>query len=109
MSTHIWFHEQMNTVEYPTSNLYYGELSDGRRHGFGFMLYNRGGNYEGYWKRGKKHGTGTRVYNTGDVYRGNFRKGLRHGKGECRWKGDDTFYDLRWNRNEIVEKQNTHA
>lgn len=37
--------------------------------------------YEGEWKDGKKHGFGTIVYKDGARYEGNFQNGYKHGKG----------------------------
>ena len=102
MSTHIWMNEHCSTyeVESPDSSLYYGEMKNGLRHGYGLVLYNNGGNYEGYWKKGKKHGKGTRLYRNGDVYIGRFREGARDGKGQYCMSGDSTYHKLIWKHNE---------
>jgi hypothetical protein len=98
MSTHIWMNENCSSYEVlsPDSSMYYGEMKDGKRHGYGLVLYKNGGNYEGYWKKGRKHGEGTRLYRNGDVYIGKFIKGHREGHGQYCMSGDSTYYNLVW-------------
>lgn len=75
-------HSLANT---PTLNLpegaYEGQVRDGKRHGYGTMVYRDGSRYTGNWVEGKRHGLGIMVYNDGSIYGGDWIDDKRHGKG----------------------------
>lgn len=63
---------------------YYGELKDGKKHGYGILygtIGGRGFKYEGEWKEGKKDGHGVWTYEDGEKYDGEWKNNLRHGHG----------------------------
>lgn len=47
---------RIETSQYTLRNSYYGNFSDGKRHGNGTFLYANGSKYEGNWKNNLKHG-----------------------------------------------------
>lgn len=99
-------------------NVYRGEVKDGKRHGFGKVVYFGGDSYEGYWEndrpeglglyswkiggrykgnfsKGSMSGLGTRVYNSGNYYVGMFLNGKKNGQGVMNFKNGDV-YDGNW-------------
>jgi len=70
---------------------YFGEVSNGKAHGFGIGLYSSGSKYEGDWKYGYKHGEGTYEYPDGERYVGNFEADKRNGMGKYYWPNGDVY------------------
>ncbi len=48
--------------------------------------------YAGCWKDGRRHGYGTVLYENGNRYVGEFRNGFPNGSGEFRWQGAGSHY-----------------
>jgi len=71
---------------------YFGEISNGKAHGFGIGLYSSGSKYEGDWKYGYKHGEGTYEYPDGERYIGNFEADKRNGMGKYYWPNGDIYH-----------------
>ena len=63
------------------TELYEGEMRDGKRHGRGTYVWANGDRYEGEYRDGHEHGRGTFVWANGDRYDGEWRNGNRHGYG----------------------------
>jgi hypothetical protein len=55
------------------------------------------GTYTGDLSNGKRHGVGKMVYDSGNTYEGGFKDNLMHGKGLYTWIGELHFvtdYDI---------------
>ena len=66
-----------------SSDVYEGELKDGKHHGQGKFTYPDGRFHEGEFKEGKLwNGTGVMLFKDGNVYEGKFNKGKHHGQGK---------------------------
>jgi hypothetical protein len=78
------------------SNLYEGELKDGKRHGQGKMTYKNGVIYEGEWKDGKIEGKGKMTYKNGDIYEGEWKDGNREGQGKMNYYISGNLYEGEW-------------
>ena len=62
--------------------IYEGALVDGKRHGFGTLLFPNGvTKYKGRFLDGKCHGHGTLWQSDGSCYEGEYYENRRHGKG----------------------------
>ncbi len=64
------------------SDVYYGQMKDGRRHGFGTYTQSGVRKYVGEWKKGKKDGNG--IMTNGYFYHkyvGEWKNGEKHGQG----------------------------
>eukprot|EP00956_Cyclotella_meneghiniana_P009711 scaffold13410_cov56-Cyclotella_meneghiniana.AAC.2 len=73
------------------SDSYWGELKEGKEHGFGTMFYSNGAFYIGNWKEGEYHGTGFGKYADGSWIYGEFFEGKQHGKGHLRNVNGDSY------------------
>ena len=51
-------------------------------------------NYTGEWIDGKKHGFGKMIWKDGDKYRGDWKHDLPEGKGEYNWANGNKFVGL---------------
>jgi hypothetical protein len=69
MSQWLKWEVKKGKIEYANGDVYKGELSDGKPHGWG-VLRSPDAKYEGEWKDGKKHGKGVLKYADGDEYEG---------------------------------------
>jgi len=59
---------------------YFGDVdTDGEPHGFGRMIFDDGGVYEGEWVHGLEHGRGTYLWTWGDKYDGEWCNGKKEG------------------------------
>ena len=95
-------------------NNYFGEVENGKRHGFGMIsflngdLYKgcfrngamngsgtyywaSGGSYEGEFVNGVLQGHGTEMFESRNVYVGEYFNGKKHGRGEMRFKDGDKY------------------
>lgn len=69
---------------------YKGDYSNGKRHGYGEIVYNNGDSYNGNWVNNKKEGKGRYFYNfTKTVYSGEWLNNKRHGEGKMKFKNGD--------------------
>ena len=59
---------------------YVGNLTDGKRNGFGILTAN-GFKYEGEWLNDEEHGQGTLQYPDGCSYEGQWQSGRKSGEG----------------------------
>ncbi len=73
----------MGIEEY--SNIYYGEINNRRKEGYGEMIWYNKENYKGQWKSGNPHGYGERFFKNGDVYKGEWQTGVITGHGAYYW------------------------
>jgi hypothetical protein len=60
---------------------YTGELKDGKKNGFGKIIFSNGNTYEGEWKDNKFNGNGTYIDNY-SIYEGNWENGKKNGYGK---------------------------
>lgn len=81
-----------NTFSYKGVNKYEGELDEeGKRKGYGKIVYYGGDSYEGYWENSKRHGKGLYIYKFGGRYLGEFKEDLPCGNG-CKVYISGNFY-----------------
>ena len=64
-------------------NMYDGEFSGDKMHGFGKMVYSDGSHYTGQYHNGQKAGPGQYALNNGTIYRGMYVSDKRNGYCEC--------------------------
>lgn len=74
---------------------YQGDLKDGKRSGWGVLIWDNGDRYEGEFKNDKRHGKGKLVWANGEIYEGDFKDGRRTGQGIYYWQ-DGHRYDGGW-------------
>jgi hypothetical protein len=96
---------QVETINYPSGDVYVGEYRDDQRNGQGTYTYASGAVYVGEFRDGDANGQGTYTFASGAVYVGEFRDDQRNGQGTY------TFADGRvengiWNNNEFVSANN---
>jgi len=68
-----------------------GEMVDGKRHGYGTMVWPDGKKYVGEWKGGNRHGCGLVSWPDGQKYIGEWDGDLATGKAVLR-KADGSLY-----------------
>ncbi|KAH3731632.1 2-isopropylmalate synthase [Pelomyxa schiedti] len=77
-----------------TGDIYHGEFDQGKRSGYGRMLFGDvklcGGSYVGGWKDGVFHGRGVRIWDDGTRYEGDWVSGKENGAGTKTWACDGT-------------------
>jgi hypothetical protein len=111
----IFENEYYQTQQFSNGDIYYGEVSNNQRNGFGKYYYSETGDYYiGYWRENEKNGKGT-FYKVGDTitYKGYYQNGkhqgigykkrgngeyfgewidnLENGKGKYVWYNGDTY------------------
>ena len=86
---------EMQRLEYPSGNIYEGDLQDGKPDGHGIMKYSNGDLYFGQWKDGRQNGHGTMKYFSGRLYDGEWKDGEQHGHGTMKYV-NGKFYDGEW-------------
>ncbi|KJP86013.1 hypothetical protein AK88_04344 [Plasmodium fragile] len=89
-----------------TTEKYYGNIFQGKKHGYGEYNYQNGDFYQGLYEHGKKNGIGTYFYNMNDrqergIWRGG--KGTDHESSEEEDSSDDEKRD---EENSDDEKEN---
>lgn len=60
----------LDRIEYQNKDRYYGELSEGCRHGEGTYTFSNGDHYEGSWVYNIPSGYGTYRFAKGGIYVG---------------------------------------
>ncbi|KAM5138988.1 MORN repeat-containing protein 4 isoform 2-T7 [Callospermophilus lateralis] len=66
---------------YSSGEEYRGEWKEGRRHGFGQLLFADGGTYLGHFENGLFNGFGVLTFSDGSRYEGEFAQGKFNGVG----------------------------
>ncbi|MCU7549849.1 protein kinase [Chitinophagaceae bacterium LB-8] len=74
---------------------YYGEVKNGKPHGYGIAKYTKGDVYEGYYKNGKMSGEGTYTWENGSQYIGQRKNDKRDGYGTFIYE-DGSKYAGEW-------------
>ncbi len=92
-------------VEYQSS-YYEGPIVNGKRHGWGKLVWNDGERYRGDFVNGDRTGQGTYHFKNGSVYKGEFLKNKMHGKGFFRRK-DGSSQQGRWENGVYVPGSGT--
>ncbi|KAG7399744.1 hypothetical protein PHYBOEH_008078 [Phytophthora boehmeriae] len=112
-------------IEYTLVGKYTGDWKDGKKHGYGALLYANGNKYEGEWVEGKRqgrgvywveekkrlrkqyagewyndhrHGRGTSFHEDGNKYEGQWLNNKRHGVGRMVYSDDQSVYDANGDR-----------
>jgi hypothetical protein len=80
---------QIEEKVYKNGNKYIGQFKNGKREGYGIMLFANGGRYEGNWKDNLAHGKGIEYYENGDRYEGNYYEDEEDGPGVYYYKNGD--------------------
>ena len=86
------------TVRY-SNGTYRGELSNGKKHGFGTMTFKSGNVYEGDWKNDVISGKGKYTFASGHIYEGEFSSGKRNGTGKMTYPNGNV-YEGEWKDND---------
>ena len=71
---------------------YFGEKKDGRKDGFGTIIFTNGDFYKGLWKEDLMHGFGKYIQCDKGTYEGTFSYNKKHGDG-CFHYLDKSFYN----------------
>lgn len=71
--------------------LYTGQMWNGKRNGYGRMLYNDGSVYQGNWQDDQPSGLGRIESADGAVYEGEWKNGQRNGWGEMTYADGATY------------------
>ncbi|XP_072827821.1 MORN repeat-containing protein 4 isoform X2 [Vicugna pacos] len=66
---------------YSSGEEYRGEWKEGRRHGFGQLMFADGGTYLGHFENGLFNGFGVLTFSDGSRYEGEFAQGKFNGVG----------------------------
>ena len=76
---------------------YKGQISEanGKRDGYGVLIYNDGRVFEGFWVNDRRDGIGYETYKNGNFYQGTFMNNKPHGKGVYTWANGEK-YDGEW-------------
>ena len=71
------------TQTYTDGDSYYGQLSNGKRSGFGTYYFKKTGNmFEGYFVDDLRHGSGKFTFKNGNYFVGNYKNDKRDGPGK---------------------------
>ena len=87
-------------VEVEAGATYKGQMRDGKKHGFGEIVYCNGEMYEGYWEEDLQSGLGRFFYVDGNVFDGCWRRGKFDGLGRLYYSLDE-FYEGRFSEGEL--------
>ncbi|KAJ8920712.1 hypothetical protein NQ315_004851, partial [Exocentrus adspersus] len=74
-----------------TPTIYKGSWKDGKKDGYGWMLYDHNNWYEGGWCADKKQGLGYRQYKNGSRYKGMWLNDMKNGEGTMVWENADVL------------------
>jgi hypothetical protein len=67
-------------IKYLNGDIYEGYLENGKKQGYGKMIYSYGDIYDGYWKNDNKHGNGTLITSKCNIYDGEWIAGMLYSK-----------------------------
>lgn len=85
-------------VEYKVVGKYTGNWRDGKKHGYGSLVYSNGSKYEGEWRDGERHGRGVYWVEEGKKlrkqYAGEWEHDKRHGVGTFFYQNGARFEGL---------------
>ena len=100
MESNMFDYEQIRKsdlfgVKKYTDAVFRGELENGKRSGFGAMVYRKNRVYEGLWASDYREGKGMERYSNGNKYEGDFKKGKADGRGIYNWANGEV-YDGEW-------------
>ena len=74
--------QEITTTNYYNGDTYTGTRDgEGRRSGWGTLIWANGDRYDGEWSKDMPHGHGTLVWADGSRYEGNWVRGQRQGNG----------------------------
>ena len=102
-STSSTYHYQT----YTNGDSYYGQLSNGKRFGFGtYYFKNEGNRYEGYFVDGLFHGSGKYTFKNGNYYVGNYKNNKRDGPGKVYDSAGVILVDGIWSNGTLISSIN---
>jgi len=78
------------------SDRYIGSYVNGKRNGFGKMIYPDGSSYKGQWKDGTRHGQGEYTFRNGDKFKGEYQNDIRHGVGTYFYVDNGSTLTAHW-------------
>mmetsp|Transcript_3058 Transcript_3058/g.4721 ORF Transcript_3058/g.4721 Transcript_3058/m.4721 type:complete len:636 (+) Transcript_3058:1017-2924(+) len=92
---------------YGAYGYYVGNFSNGKREGWGQMVYRdpqgvcewfneKEGEYLGFWKDDKRHGKGIMHWNEGSKYEGRFSNDKRHNVSGKMWFSNGDYFEGGW-------------
>ena len=87
--------EGYGTIIYSNGTKYEGIFKNDKHDGFGRLSQTDGEMFVGEWKEGKINGNGMRQHSNGDRYIGNYINNIRNGKGHYIFANGDS-YDGNW-------------
>ncbi|XP_044750320.1 uncharacterized protein LOC123310743 isoform X2 [Coccinella septempunctata] len=74
-----------------TNMVYSGNWKYGKKHGFGWLLYESDVWYEGEFQDDLRHGKGFFHFKDKSCYQGQYSKNKREGRGAMRWSNNDIY------------------
>ena len=87
--------EGYGTILYSNGTKYEGTFKNDKHEGFGKLSQKDGEMFVGEWKEGKINGKGIRQHSNGDKYIGNYINNIRNGQGHYIFSNGDS-YDGNW-------------
>ena len=109
IGTHVnSFAHGFGNVTYPDISTYVGQFKEGLRHGNGTFVYGssygnrKGDEYTGEWINGKRGGFGELVYYNGSIYKGFWENDLKHGCGNLTFMNGSSIIAL-WKNDIIID------
>ena len=91
---------------YSNGDSYYGQLSNGKRSGFGTYYFKKEGDkYEGYFVDGLFHGSGKYTSKNGNYFVGNYKNDKRDGPGKIYNSAGAILLDGIWSNGTMISSQ----
>jgi len=87
--------EGFGRMVYLNGSVYEGPCKNNKKEGKGILTYADGSEYEGDWENDTRNGHGNMKYQTGNVYNGEWKNGKKEGKGIF-ISQDGNMYDGEW-------------
>ena len=79
------------SIIYKNGTRYEGDFKNDRHHGYGKLIQLDGEIFRGDWKNGKINGTGIRLHSNGDKYIGSYVNNIRNGQGHYIFINGDSY------------------